>query len=370
MVTFAARSGATRSPVALALRTRPWSRRLAQSQLFLLGVLSLATFAFALLGVNYPKWFPTASVTLWMLLGGFVLRLRALIAYFIVLSLSVWAMWEYRDTAPPSEGVLVTLAITAVLVIGYARSRERVGLQGTLGESMLVDLRDRLAQQGYLPEPLPAGWHVDTVLRSAYGDSFSGDFVVGSLDESGRRLDITLVDVSGKGLGAGTRALMLSGAFGGLIGALEPGQFLPTANRYLLRQRWPEGFVTGVHVSIDIRTGETAVAGAGHPPAVHYQRGTGRWTILDGDQGPVLGVIDGAGFPAQRITLRPGDALMLYTDGLVESPRLDVGSGIDRLVGQAERAMTRGFRGGAARIMDGVRSGESDDRALVLIWRE
>jgi serine phosphatase RsbU (regulator of sigma subunit) len=84
----------------------------------------------------------------------------------------------------------------------------------------------------------------------------------------------------------------------------------------------------------------------------------------------VLGVVEDATFPMQHLVLGRGDALMLYTDGLVESPRLDVGSGIDRLVGQAERVMTQGFRGGAAKIMDGVRSGEGDDRALVLLWRE
>jgi serine phosphatase RsbU (regulator of sigma subunit) len=260
--------------------------------------------------------------------------------------------------------------VTGVLVIGYVRSRQRVGLQGTLGESMLVDLRDRLEHQGRFPVDLPEGWHVDTVLRSANGDSFSGDFVVGTYDRTGRHLEIVLIDVSGKGLAAGTRSLMLSGAFGGLVGALEPSDFLPTANRYLIRQQWPEGFVTGVHVSLDLGTGDALLAGAGHPPAVHYRAGKGRWVLLDGEQGPVLGVLDEAKFPAQRLRLERGDALMLYTDGLVESPRLDVGSGIDRLVGQAERVMTQGFRGGAAKIMDGVRSGEGDDRALVLLWRD
>jgi serine phosphatase RsbU (regulator of sigma subunit) len=181
---------------------------------------------------------------------------------------------------------------------------------------------------------------------------------------------VVLIDVSGKGQAAGTRSLMLSGAFGGLIGTLEPAEFLATANRYLLRQRWPEGFVTGVHVSLDLVTGDAVVAGAGHPPAVHFKSGAGRWELLDGEQGPVLGVLEGAAFPVQRVRLQRGDALMLYTDGLVESARLDVGSGIDRLVGQAERVITSGFRGAAAKIMDGVRSGEGDDRALVLIWWE
>ena len=61
-----------------------------------------------------------------------------------------------------------------------------------------------------------------------------------------------MVDVSGKGEEAGTRALLLSGAFGGLLGALPPAEFLPAANDYLLRQDWDEGFATAVHLSLDL----------------------------------------------------------------------------------------------------------------------
>ena len=54
--------------------------------------------------------------------------------------------------------------------------------------------------------------------------------------------------MSGKGVDAGTRALLLSGAFGGLLGALPSEEFLAASNDYLLRQGWDEGFATAVHV--------------------------------------------------------------------------------------------------------------------------
>ena len=57
-------------------------------------------------------------------------------------------------------------------------------------------------------------------LRSAGGTPFAGDFVVAS--RVGDRLEVAVVDVSGKGQGAGTRALLLSGALGGLLSALPP----------------------------------------------------------------------------------------------------------------------------------------------------
>ena len=93
-------------------------------------------------------------------------------------------------------------------------------------------------------------------LQSAYGDAFSGDFVVANRSRDGKHLEVALVDVSGKGVNAGTRALLLSGAFGGLLGAMEPQKFLPAANAYLLRQDWNEGFATAAHVALDLETGD------------------------------------------------------------------------------------------------------------------
>jgi serine phosphatase RsbU (regulator of sigma subunit) len=69
--------------------------------------------------------------------------------------------------------------------------------------------------------------------------------------------------------------------------------------------------------------------------------------------------------------LRPGDALMLYTDGLVEVPGRDIDVGIDRLLGEADRLVTAGFSGGATRLVQAMQAsaGATDDCGLVLIWR-
>ena len=47
-----------------------------------------------------------------------------------------------------------------------------------------------------------------------------------------------------------------------------------------------------------------------------------------------------------RGALRPGDALMLYTDGLVEVPGQDIDAGIDRLLGEADHLIARRVRAG------------------------
>jgi serine phosphatase RsbU (regulator of sigma subunit) len=232
-----------------------------------------------------------------------------------------------------------------------------------------VDLRDRLTAQGEMPV-LPEGWSAEVVLRSAGGASFSGDFLVATRSDDELQLEVALVDVSGKGVDAGTRALLLSGAFGGLLGSVPHEEFLPAANRYLLRQHWEEGFATVAHVVLDLVTGDYVVSVAGHPPAVQFAAGSGRWHVSEASEGPLLGVFPDAKFVSERGRLQRGDALLMFTDGLIEKPGQDIAVGIDRLLGQAERLVTRGFRHGARKLIDRVASAHNDDRAVVLIWRD
>ena len=235
-----------------------------------------------------------------------------------------------------------------------------------MGESMLVDLRDRLLTQAKIPD-LPGNWSVQSALYSAGGTPFAGDFVVATRPLSSTRLEVTVVDVSGKGEDAGTRALMLSGAFGGLIGALGPDEFLPAANDYLFIQDWEEGFATAVHLSLDLVTGAFEIRTAGHPPAVHRQAGSGRWQVLR-TEGPILGLIKDAEFTCVSGRLAPGDAVLLYTDGMVEEPRRDIDLGIDRMLGEME-SLLRGTWDDAANRLAVSLGSRDDDRAIVVVQR-
>jgi serine phosphatase RsbU (regulator of sigma subunit) len=186
----------------------------------------------------------------------------------------------------------------------------------------------------------------------------------------GKMLEVALVDVAGKGLTAGTRALLLSGAFGGLLGSVPKEEFLPSCNSYLRRGPAPEGFVTAVHLALDLATGEYLVTSAGHPPAAHFDAGTGTWRMTQA-RGIVLGVVPDLRCVPERGTLRPGDALLLYTDGLVEVPGRDIEAGTDRLLGEANRLVVTGFKAGVENLVASLQegSGGSDDCALALIWR-
>ena len=213
-----------------------------------------------------------------------------------------------------------------------------------------------------------AGRPTELRRRLPGGDRFSGDFVVAHLSPSGHRLEIVLVDVSGKGTRAGTRSLLLSGALGGLLGAVPSADFLRAANEYLERQGWEEGFATAVHLDLDLRTGEYSIANAGHPSPALFVSGRALWTVLDGARGPLLGVVPGAAFPRQTGRLGRGDALLFYSDGVIEARGRDLVDGIDRMLGVASMSVLG--QGDVARdVCESARSGEDDDRAALAVRR-
>ena len=333
-------------------------------------LLVLLAALLAVLMVHWPTFIPWMALVPVVVLAGLFLPPRWLAFVLLVTA----GMFGYvglliREDKTSFAGAAIVFVVVAAMMAWLSVSRARLGVQGTLGESMLVDLRDRIRAQGELPA-LPEPWHKEVSLEPAHGESFSGDFVVASRSSAGDRLEIALVDVSGKGVDAGTRALLLSGAFGGLLGAMPPADFLGAANSYLLRQNWSEGFATAIHVALDLDTGWFSLAAAGHPPAVKFSAGSGLWKVLDVVAGgPLLGVLDDAAFPRSHGRLRRGDALLLYTDGVIESRTRDLNLGIDRMLGAAERLVSQGFTGGASRICAAALAGKTDDRAVVLIWR-
>jgi hypothetical protein len=325
------------------------------------GLMSLAM-------IEFERWVPFSGFAPIAVVAGLFLGPRHLaIADVAILAIAGYtAVARAGPNQPGYISAYLVLILIMALMFWVAASRARLGVQGNLGESMLVDLRDRLRTQGELPE-LPPGWGAELSVLSAYGESFSGDFVVTSRTD--HILEIALVDVSGKGVAAGTRSLLLSGAFGGLLGSMPVEKFLPAANSYLIRQAWEEGFATAAHAMIHLDSGEYSVGSAGHPPAVRFNAGSGRWEVLEGDEGPVLGVTEGLGFPRVRGVLGRGDALLLYTDGVIEVRNRDLQDGIDRMLGTAERMISKGFEGMAAKMCAAARAGESDDRAAVIVWR-
>ncbi|MCW2869342.1 PP2C family protein-serine/threonine phosphatase [Actinacidiphila oryziradicis] len=336
-------------------------------------VLVLSVPALAWTTVLLPEWCPPTALVLPVLAGGLLLRPSSLLLLYATSAAAIVvesaALGPYQvgpdRVSPGSVLVISAVAFSGMLI---AQFRSRVGVPWRGGGTMLFDLRERIRMQSRIPK-LPAGWHAEMALRPAGGQSFSGDFVVATRTSGGRVLEVVLTDVSGKGMDAGSRALLLSGAFGGLLGSLPPPAFLPAANGYLLRQNWDEGFATSVHLVLDLESGDYELLSAGHLPGVQLSAGTGRWEEKAAE-GPLLGVYDGAEFHAVKGTLRAGDVLMLFTDGLVETAERDIAEGTDRLIGEADRFVATGFRGAAWRLIEAVAKDVNDDRALLIVCRD
>jgi serine phosphatase RsbU (regulator of sigma subunit) len=310
------------------------------------------------------EWLSDGVMIIPVLIGGLLLWPRALRILFGIVAVMLAVDWLYSKK--PSLSIGLALVATAVFADMLARYRAKLGLQGLRGDRMLIELRDRIRAQGRMPE-LPDGWRAISVLRPAGGSSFGGDFLVSACD--GKVLDLALVDVAGKGIEAGTRALLLSGAFGGLLGSVPHTEYLQACNTYLQRGGPPEGFVTALHVTLDLVTGDYLISSAGHPPAAQFENGTGRWRLTSA-RGVVLGVVPELRSAPERGNLRHGDALMLYTDGLVEGRNRDIDAGIDRLLGAADRLITSGIDT-APDLVQAMQGGgpNSDDCALAIIWR-
>ncbi len=355
-------------PGGLRRRWLSWTREMDESDgRAMLGLLALSAVAAGAVAI-WPELMPPSLILLPLTLASLILGPRQL-PWFVVLSLAFIAAGIPLQPELTTRLVVQIILVFAVgfIVLLASFRRSSLGVAGPRGESMLVDLRDRIMRVSILPS-LPPGWFTEVVLRSAGGTPFAGDFVVAARPGDGDRLEIAVVDVSGKGAQAGVRALQLSGAFGGLLGALPGDDFLRVANDYLLRQDWEEGFATAVHLSVDLDSGSIQVRCAGHPPAVQLNAGSGRWSAVPAE-GPALGLIEDVDYPAVYRELRRGDAIMLYTDGLVETPTRDIGLGIDRLLGQAERELRGGFdSGGIQRLIETLGS-RDDDRALLVVHR-
>ena len=313
---------------------------------------------------------PLTALLIPLIIGNLVLSPRTLpwtvvfgLGVLVVVVASTTSLLDGRRIG----GVVVIFLIGLIILVSSFR-RTQLGVAGVRGESMLVDLRDRIHNQARMPE-LPPDWYAEVVLRSAGGSSFAGDFLVASRAEDGTSMQVAVVDVSGKGEQAGSRSLLLSGAFGGLLGAAARralpgrGQRLPAPPGLERRVRDRR-----TRSQIDLRTGVFELRSAGHPPGVQMHAGSGRWEVHEAE-GPVLGLMKDAEFTVVHGRVDRGDALLLFTDGVVETPERDISLGIDKLLGQGEQLLRSGFEQGAHRLLDQLGSMHDDDRALLLLHR-
>lgn len=146
-------------------------------------------------------------------------------------------------------------------------------------------------------------------------------------------------DVSGKGVPASLFMAVARTVLKALADSEhDPSMILQKANHELCQGNDTCMFVTLFLAIIELETGELHYGNGGHNPPVIMRQGKDV-SYLEMEKNMALGVMEGMSFHDGGLTLNPGDAIFLYTDGVTEADNLDKQLfGEDRLLGLLQAA--------------------------------
>ena len=230
--------------------------------------------------------------------------------------------------------------------------------------------RSRIAatlQAGLLPQPLPdmPGWATETLYRPAGSENWvGGDFYDAFAVRDGWM--VVVGDVAGRGAAAAALTALVRytiRAAGQLLD--EPLAAVGRLNSELYERT--DGALCTL-ACIVLRDGEADVLCAGHPPPFVLHDGGAEQA---GELGPMVGALRDARWSPVRVQLAPGDTLVAYTDGVIDTLGGDERFGEERLgetlagARDAQEAVAR-----VAAAIESFSSGDQvDDTAVVAIGR-
>ena len=209
----------------------------------------------------------------------------------------------------------------------------------------------RRIQADMLPPPTAggkaAGYELAAALvpaRAVGGDLFD-HFTLGRL------VFFLVADVSGKGVPAALFMARTKTLFDAVAATeSDPGAVLERLNRSLCTHNEAGMYVTAVCGVLDVGERTVTFATAGHEPPILVRAG-GQSRPLESAGGIVLGMIEKGSYPVSVARLQPGDAIVLYTDG-VSDAQDPAGEffGVERTLA----ATARDAAGGAMAITSGL----------------
>ncbi len=278
----------------------------------------------------------------------------------------------YLDSRRPAafssleRQILDALAVEAASVIDNARlvekERERQRLEQQLGIA-------RDIQQALLPREFRHCPHLQVTGVNQPCLTVGGDYF-DVMDLGPDRTAFLIVDVSGKGLGAALLTTMLQGALSGMTLGQDPAGAFAHINRFLCDHSQLERYAT-VFFGILDTAGRLEFINAGHPSPLLLRNGQVE-TAFPAECFPV-GLLPDAEFTSSVFTLRPGDTLVLFSDGITEAMNPDENEfGIARLKGVLAGLTDVPVEQLQAAILAAVEdftrgAGQADDLTLLLI---
>jgi serine phosphatase RsbU (regulator of sigma subunit) len=237
------------------------------------------------------------------------------------------SLWESEEAMQRTEEALRPLRkeIAEALsgnIVDVEHFEVGENLVQELHERELVEQELRVArsiQQDSLPKKVPQlqGWKISPYYQPAR--EVGGDFYDFLLLSEGR-LGVVVGDATGKGVPA---ALVMSTTCGMLqlaaraLGSSSPGEVLAQVNETLVARIPSNTFVTCFYVVLDPEGDTLRYANAGHdPPYIHRSNDDAEELRA---RGMPLGLMAGMGYEEGEASLREGENVLFYSDGLVEA---------------------------------------------------
>jgi sigma-B regulation protein RsbU (phosphoserine phosphatase) len=260
-------------------------------------------------------------------------------------------------SGPATDDPTVVSALDALAVgLGELAEADYRSLASELAQG-------RLAQRSFvsLRGPVVPGYDLASHYEAAR--EIGGDFFeLFQLHRRRRPIGVVIADVTGKGIGAG---MLMAFARPVIHAALDasrgPADALERTNRILVDEIRSGLFITAIAGVLDVTTGRLRMANAGHEPPLVVPGDDGPISAIEGG-GVLLGAFRSLGAPELDVQLRPGDSLVLYTDGVTDA----VGPSGDRF-GEPRLLTTleAARRGSAHDIVAALRDAVADFRGSV-----
>jgi len=224
----------------------------------------------------------------------------------------------YLDSRRPAafskldRQILDAIAIEAASILDNARLVERERERQRLEQEIAIasDIQRALLPKSFRDFPHLAITGTSTPCLAVGGDYFDV-FPVGE-----DRTAFLIADVSGKGLGAALLTTMLQGALSGMNLGVDPAGVFNHINRFLCEHSEVGRYATMFFGIVD-REGRVEFINAGHPSPLLVRAGEVSEPFTEG--GFPVGLIPDASYVASCVALRPGDTLVLYSDGVTEA---------------------------------------------------